>query len=401
MTTLLTLVAFLALVLTIAAALAAHVHLSRASRIKAGPSPPISILKPLAGIDDGLFENLASFARQTYPAFEIVLGTESDDDPALVIAHRLRAQFPKVPIRIVSSAPAFGRNPKVTNLASLARFASHDLVLVSDSNVRVASDYLTTIAAELRDPRVGLVANMIAGSGDETLGALFENLHLNSFVTSAVAFCRFAARHACVIGKSMLFRRSDLEAIGGWRSVRNILAEDYVLGRRFEQRGFRVVISAYAIDTVNTRWSLRRFVNRHVRWAQMRRRIAPVAFAAELLLNPTPLLILVVLAAIDARDLDGYPPLALALAALFGIALKSGSDAILFERLARRPLTLIEIAWIPLKDVLLLGLWCVALVRRTVTWRGHVLFIGPKSRLVRPYARSVLGRRRRTAKQVA
>lgn len=330
----------------------------------------------MKGADPELYENLVALARQDYPEFEIVCGVEDPADPAIEVVHRLRKHFPQVPIHLVTGALQRGLNPKVRNLASLSRRASHELWLISDADVRPRPDYLRCLARELEDPEVGLVSNPLGGVGARRLGARLDNLHLGTFVAGGVCAAQVLASHPCVVGKSMLFRRRDLEALGGWAEVADVLAEDYVLGQRFHQAGHRVALARQPLTVVHPGRSFTGFLSRHLRWCQMRRRIAPWTYLGEALMNPIPLLL--ALFALAAAGSQAF----WVLAALGGILAKIGADGATIRRLTGSTPTLRDLAWVPVKDVLIASVWLLGTFKTSLSWRGHRMRIGAGSRLL-------------------
>ncbi|MDX1996979.1 MAG: glycosyltransferase [Thermoanaerobaculia bacterium] len=340
---------------------------------------PISVLKPLRGAEPELYDNLVACARQDYPFFELVLGAEDPEDPALAVARKVAADHPAVSVTIVAGAPTPGLNPKVNMLAELCRHARFDLVVVSDADVRPAPEYLDALMAELEDPAVGLVSSVLVGTQERSVGAAWENLHLATLAGASVAAARQLAGHALVVGKSMAFRRSDLEALGGWPRVENVLAEDYLLGRAFAEAGWKVALSNLPVAVVNRRRSLTTFRKRHLRWNQMRCRIHPPAYLGELLLMPAPW----VLAALTAAGFEAAPVTPKAALLVGVLVVKSLADGLLLARLRDGGFPSAAY-WSPVKDLTAALLWPVGILRRRLDWRGHPLEIGAGSRLFRP-----------------
>ncbi len=340
--------------------------------------PPISVLRPVKGDEVGLRENFEALLQQRYPEFEVLVGAEDANDPALGVARDVAART-GVPMRVITCPGQTGLNPKVSILERLSREARYDAVLVSDSNVRVRRGYLENLGARLAQPGVGLVTNIVLGESPGTLAALCEVLQLTTFVARGTLFARVFLSHACVVGKSMLFRMSDLNSLGGFPRVRNVLAEDYVIGHIFSKAGFQVALSPDPVPVPLPCWSLRQLWNRHLRWAQMRRRVSLGAYLLEPLLYPTlPLVAGIILCLVlgDQR--------ATAMCGMSALVVRCVLDA----RLLMTAHTRRAAPWFlasPLKDTLMLAIWGVALFKRTLMWRGNQLIIGAGSRLERAY----------------
>jgi ceramide glucosyltransferase len=336
-------------------------------------APPVSVLKPLKGVDPGLEENLATLFALDYPSYEIILGTRDADDPALAVARRVAAAHPEVPCRVVADAREIGPNPKVSNLANLERLARHELLLISDSNVRVPRGYLADLVAHLARPGVGLVSSPFRGTGFAGAGGALEALQLNTFVNGGVSAAAQLAGAVCVVGKSMLLRRATLERLGGFAYLGRHLAEDQVCGEDVDALGEKVVVSGMLVDNRVGAISVRAFLARHLRWAKIRRRMNPVAYAAELLLDP------LFLALVGAAALRSGAAIAVAAFAWLGRTLLD----VAAERAlgVRRPLALYPLLTLA-REVLVGATWAVPWFTASVRWRGNTLRVGPRTLLV-------------------
>ena len=334
---------------------------------------PISILKPLCGVDDDLAGNLESFAALDYPEFEVLLGVRDRADRAWPVALAAARRRPDR-FRVVLQRGEPGLNPKVNQLVTLAAEARHDVLLVSDSNVRAPRGYLHDVARHLADPRVGLVTHPVAGVGEETLGAALDNLQACAAVGPATVAAQVLAGRDVVVGKSMAFRRADLEALGGFESVKDFLAEDYVLGVKVGSRlGRRVAIGALALPTVNQQRGVQAFLGRYGRWCVMQRKIASApVYASQVLLYPLPFAV-AALALRPAKEL-----LAVVALVWVGKAMLDNATA----KILRGNGFGIRVLWLsPLKDVLFLAAFLRAMLLNHVEWRGNRLRVQRFSRL--------------------
>lgn len=337
-------------------------HLGRAPAAPRG-RPAVSILKPLCGADDELERNLECFAALDWPDYEVVLGVRDAGDAACPVARRLEARHPGR-FRLVLQRGEPGLNPKVNQLVTLAREARHDVLVVSDSNVRVEPGYLAEVVALLEDPSVGLVTHAIAGVGARRLGSLFDALHLAGSVAPGVVAAQALCGQDIVVGKSMAFRRKDLAELGGFEAAKDVLAEDFVLGRMVSSRlGKRVALARRPILNVSVERGVGDFVARYGRWAVLHRTVTGrLVHLSQACLNP----VLLGAAAVAAE------PGVATLAALGGLcAAKAGIDGACGRALRPGGFRPWQLALVPLKDLVFATAWARGLVRSSVVWRGN------------------------------
>jgi ceramide glucosyltransferase len=265
------------------------------SEEKNEPLPKVSILKPLKGIDDGLEENIKSFLELDYPNYEGIFGFHSENDPAIEIVEKLIKDHKKVNTKVVVDKTEIGLNPKINNLNNIYPFSDGEIIFISDSNTRVDKDFLKKILKHFKDEKVGLVTAAIKGKGAKNIFALFENLHLNSFVFGIVQTASSVADVQITIGKAILIRRKILDEMNGFSKFKDVLAEDHLMGLEVKKMGYKIFTSTITIDNINERWSLSKLINRHRRWTLMRLKIDPIFYILEFLTNTTFLAVMIII----------------------------------------------------------------------------------------------------------
>jgi ceramide glucosyltransferase len=356
------------------AAACLHVR-SRVSSARSTALPPVSLLKPLKGLEEDLEGCLRSFFEQQYPGpLEIVFAAATRDDPALAVARKLAEQYPRVRARFVITDPHWGLNPKVSNLQGALRAASSDLVLQTDANVWAPPSYLRDIVSEFLRERASLLSSLVTGTGERSFGAAMENLQLTAYVAPACCAALKIGGVPCVIGKSMLFRKSELRALGGLELVKDSLAEDYLIGQHYAEHGKKVLLSAIPIRNVNVDMGIERSLKRHARWLKMRAVIHPLSFALDVLANPIALSLMLYIAA-DYAPAYGWAVLAIA-------AVKTVVDGLMVRIMRGSWMSARLVLAVPVKDLLMLAVWFYASCSRSVLWRGTRFRLGPGSQLM-------------------
>ena len=329
--------------------------------VSASFAPPVSILKAVKGLDAQAYQNFVSFCEQDYPAYEILFGVDDPADPAVPVIERLRDAFPQLRIRLVV-APVIGANRKASILHELATQARHDILVASDSDMRVTPDYLRRAVAPLADPAVGLVTCPYRGKEAHTLTARLEALHMGVTFLPSVVVARKFLNMRFALGSSMALRRHDLELVGGFAAISEYLADDYQIGARIFDLGRRVCLSTYVIASVLGATSFREQWDREVRWARTTRASRPWEYTALWITFSTPLATGLLLAA-------GFGPTA-CLALITSLLLRwlvawlvpdyTGDDGV------RRWL-----AWLPVRDMLSALVWVMGLLSKRIVWRGE------------------------------
>jgi ceramide glucosyltransferase len=347
-------------VLTVIAA----VKYSSVRPVKTGSAPPISVLKPLAGVDEGLEENLRSFFEQHYPRFEILFAVRSASDPAIAVADRLRAAYPAIPSRLIVTGEPPYANAKVYSLDRMLAAAYHDLIVMSDSDIRVTPHMLMTLAEEFADARVGMATCPYRAVPGRSAWSTLEAVGLNTEFIGGVLVARMLDGMKFALGPTIAARRGTLARIGGFDAVKDFLAEDFVMGKLAAECGDEVILSSYVIEHRIGSQGLAANWRHRLRWNRSTRRSRPWGYVGQMFTNPLPLALL-----LWAACPSWWP--VVAVTACFRAA-----SGIATAGLALRDPLSKRLWWlVPVQDLVSFLVWVAGFFGNTILWRGRRYYL--------------------------
>jgi ceramide glucosyltransferase len=337
-----------------------------------GFEPPVSILKPLHGLDFASYENYASFCKQDYSDYEILFAVNDRSDPAVEVVHRLMAEYPQRQIKLLIGAEFLGANRKVNSLSRLAREARHEILAMSDGDVRVGPQYLRRVVSPLQDNTIGAVTSFYRGIAQENLGAELEAIGAASGFFPGVLMAVWTEGVKFALGASIATTKAWLQKIGGLEVIAAFLADDYEIGRRISEAGGRVVLSHETVWTMYPAQTARSFWEHQLRWARTVRLCRPASYAALLFTQGLPWAIVAAVVAprtwIALAYLFAYLVLRLVMAWVVGV--KVVGDEVL-----RRWMWLV-----PPWDALHFVVWAASFASNRIVW-GNIEYSVDRGRM--------------------
>ncbi|MEK7743624.1 MAG: glycosyltransferase, partial [Elusimicrobiota bacterium] len=333
-----------------------------------------TILKPIKGIDRGMVENLASFLSQDHPRFQVIFCLHDPEDPALPLLRALKAEHPEADAEIVISGHRIGYNPKVNNLSNATPYIKHDLLMLSDSDVRVEVDFLRRATRDLEDPSVGLATYFYVSRNAGGAGSALEALSVNAQFLPQALTAAVLGGMRFAMGAAILVRRSVFDAAGGFPALSAHLADDFRLGEAVASLGSRVEIARPVVTTVPEDLGWTEHFDHMVRQMSTIRVCSPAGYLGSALLQGFFLLCLHALL---------FGPTALTLSLLLlTAACRMGSTAWIHAAVLRDPGMLRLLPLLPVSDLLQTAAWVAGLRTRTVSWRGETYSVEPSGRLL-------------------
>jgi ceramide glucosyltransferase len=326
-------------------------------------TPAVSLLKPVRGVDFGSYENFTSFCRQDYPDYEILFAVNDEADPAVLLIRRLMGEFPQRRIRLFTGAERLGANRKVNKLVLLAHEAQHEILVLTDGDVRVGPNYLREVIAPFADEKVGAVTSFYRAIAEENLGAELEAVGAASDFFAGVLVAELMEGMTFALGASIVTTKRWLGKIGGFAAIADLHSDDYELGHRIAKAGGRVLLAREAVWTMYPAQSVGGFWDHQVRWARTVRLCRPLSYAGLIFTHGLPWVLLAAWIAPAKWIAAGY--LVAYLVLRFLMAWTVGVWGV-GDKVLRRKLWLV-----PVRDAIHFAVWIASFGSNRITWGGE------------------------------
>jgi ceramide glucosyltransferase len=335
----------------------------RPSEPVTGTPPPVTILKPLCGAEPETYACLRSFCHQHYPQFQIVFGVADAADPAVAVVTRLQSEFPVLALTLCIDRQQHGSNRKVSNLINMLPLATHGILVLADSDICVAPDYLANVVGPLREAGVGIVTCTYRGRPRGGFWSLLGSLFINEWFVPSVRVAVMGGSRAFAFGATIAIRREVLAGIGGFQAIADHLADDYRLGELTRRVGLRTVLSHVVVDTVVCETTFKQLVRHELRWLRTIRAVNPFGYGFLFLTFGVPV------AALGSLLAEGSS------VTLGMLGVTTLARCLLHVRIRRPGVPVTYLLLLPLREMLSLGLWGWSFITRRVQWRDACLDI--------------------------
>ena len=331
--------------------------------------PPVTILKPIYGLDPDMLDCLRSFCQQDYPRYQVIFGLQDKNDPAIPLVKQVIKEFSDNDTSFIINTELHGTNHKVSNLINMSPNIKYEYILIADSDMRVSKKYLSQVVEPFSNEKVGVITCLYNGKPKGKITSRLNAMFINTWFLPSVLISHMLQPMRYCLGATMIVKRSILNRIGGFESLSNHLADDYILGKLISSLGYKIHLSDYIVENIVEETSFKNLTLHELRWARTLRRVEPIGYALTFL---TDSLVLGIILGVTLYVITGGLILLLVpafLTLVLRIILHNSSNEI------TKSGNITEILLIPLRDILSFFIRVISYTGNSVKWRDNMFSV--------------------------
>lgn len=331
--------------------------------------PPVSVLKPINGIEDGIYENFTSYCKQDYPDYQIIFGVRDSNDSAIDMIKKVINAFPQKDIELVICNDSIGINPKINNLNNMYKKSKHDIILTNDSDTRVNGNYLKKVVSPFRDKNVGLVTCVYRENNLNNLTSIIESISINHEFLPSIMVAHMIEDLSYAFGATIVIRRDTLESVGGFKELADYLAEDFHLGKKVFEAGHKLFLSDYIVDVIPEKRGFTDFFKHQLRWSRTIKACRPIGyfFSAFFKYGIVFSLVYLLISFCPPTETSSSQALSVILFFTFLSVRIISASIISYKYTKDRKTTLL---FLPINDIISFIIWGISFLGNKTTWRG-------------------------------